>query len=68
MPQTCETRAIEARASRNSLVGCFRSPLNPCNLRPQFPMAEYRVEPGNLRAELDALPIYPGLKLGEGAA
>lgn len=29
MPQICETRAVEARASRNSLGGWFRDPLSP---------------------------------------
>jgi len=30
MPRICETRAGKARASRNSLVGCFRDPHNLC--------------------------------------
>ena len=35
MPQKCETRADEARASRNSFGGWFRDPLTPCALRSQ---------------------------------
>lgn len=38
MPQTCETRASEARASRNSCGGCFRDPLSPITFRAQFPI------------------------------
>ena len=29
MTQKSETRAVEARASRNSCGGCFRDPLSP---------------------------------------
>lgn len=36
MPQICETRAVEARASRNSCVGWFRDPHNPCTRQSQF--------------------------------
>lgn len=35
MPQICETRAGEARASRNSLGGWFRVPFNPPASPPQ---------------------------------
>ncbi len=35
MTQTCETRADEARASRNSYVGWFRDPSNLCTPKPQ---------------------------------
>ena len=39
MPQTCETRAYEARASRNSCGGWFRDPHRPCALQSQFLIA-----------------------------
>lgn len=45
MPQTCHTRADEARASRNSCGGCFRDPLNPLNLQSQFLIAAHHVRP-----------------------
>jgi hypothetical protein len=35
MPQMCETRAGEARASRNSCGGWFRDPLSPRTLQSQ---------------------------------
>jgi len=35
MPQKSETRAVEARASRNSCGGCFRDPLTPPAYSPQ---------------------------------
>lgn len=35
MPQICETRADEARASRNSCGGWFRDPLTPPASPPQ---------------------------------
>ena len=35
MPQTCETRAVEARASRNSCGGWFRDPLSLPYSQPQ---------------------------------
>ena len=35
MTQISETRAVEARASRNSCGGCFRDPLSPLASSPQ---------------------------------
>lgn len=35
MPQKCETRANEARASRNSCGGWFRDALRSCTLQSQ---------------------------------
>ena len=35
MPQKNETRAVEARASRNSCGGWFRDPSNLCTPKPQ---------------------------------
>ena len=45
MPQRCETRADEARASRNSCGGWFRDPLSPCTLQSQFLVAAHHVRP-----------------------
>ena len=45
MPQKCETRAVEARASRNSCCGCFRDLFNPFTLHWQFPIAASPVRP-----------------------
>lgn len=45
MPQKCETRAEEARASRNSCGGCFRDPFSPCTLQSQFLIAVHHVRP-----------------------
>lgn len=35
MTQKSDTRAVEARASRNSCGGCFRDPLSPPASSPQ---------------------------------
>lgn len=45
MPQKSETRAVEARASRNSCGGCFRDRLNPRPLQSQFSIAVHLVRP-----------------------
>ena len=45
MPQTSETRAVEARASRNSCGGWFRDPLTPLALQSQFLIAAHHVRP-----------------------
>lgn len=45
MPQECETRAIEARGSRNSCGGCFRDLFSPFALPSQFPIAAQLVQP-----------------------
>lgn len=65
MPQKCETRAVGARESRNSCGRLFRDLYSALVLQVQFPMAGCRVGPGDLRAELYALPIYPCRKIGE---
>ncbi len=45
MPQKSETRAGEARASRNSCGGCFRDPLSPCTMQSQFLISSHHVRP-----------------------
>ena len=45
MPQKCETRAGEARASRNSCGGWFRDPLSARSIQSQFLIAAYHVRP-----------------------
>ncbi len=45
MSQNCETRAVEARASRNSCGGCFRDLFSPFALPSQFPIAAHLVRP-----------------------
>jgi hypothetical protein len=45
MSQKSETRAVEARASRNSCGGWFRDPLSPCTLQSQVLIAAYQVRP-----------------------
>lgn len=45
MPQKSETRAVEARASRNSCGGWFRDPFSPCTLQSQFLIAAHHVRP-----------------------
>jgi hypothetical protein len=45
MTQKSETRAVEARASRNSCGGCFRNLTNPKTLQSQFLIDAYRVRP-----------------------
>ncbi len=55
MPQKSETRAVEARASRNSCGGCFRDLLSPRTLRSQFPITLPRFQPvtGTMIAALE---------------
>jgi hypothetical protein len=45
MSRNSEARAVEARASRNSLDGRFRDPISPCTLQSQFLIAQHRVRP-----------------------
>lgn len=45
MPQISETRAGEARASRNSCGGWFRDPFSPRSLQSQFLIAAHHVRP-----------------------
>lgn len=59
MPQKSETRAVEARASRNSCGGWLRDPLNPCTLQSQFLIAAHNVRP-ELAAMIAALAFGGG--------
>ena len=59
MPQKCETRAGEARASRNSCGGWFRDPLTPRFLQSQFLIATHHVRP-ELAAMIAALAFGGG--------
>jgi hypothetical protein len=59
MPQKCETRAGEARASRNSCGGWFRDPLTPRSLQSQFLIAAHNVRP-ELAAMIAALAFGGG--------
>lgn len=59
MPQKSETRAVEARASRNSCGGWFRDPLNPCTLQSQVLIAAHNVRP-ELAAMIAALAFGGG--------
>lgn len=45
MPQISETRAGEARASRNSCGGWFRDLLSPSALQSQFLIAARQIRP-----------------------
>ena len=45
MPQKSETRAVEARVSRNSCGGWFRDSLSPSTLQSQFLITAHQVRP-----------------------
>ena len=60
MPQKSETRAGEARGSRNSCGGCFRDPLSPSALQSQFLIAAYNVRP-------EVAATFAALAFGGGA-
>jgi len=59
VPQKSETRAVEARASRNSCGGCFRVHRNRCTLHSQFAIAVHLVRPE--MAALIVVPIFSGI-------
>lgn len=59
MPQKCETRADEARVSRNSCGGWFRDPLSPRILQSQFLIAAHNVRP-EMAAMIAALAFGGG--------
>lgn len=54
MLQKCETRAVWARASRNSCGGGFRDLHNSYTLQSQFPIAAHLV-----RLEMALLIVVP---------
>ena len=45
MSHKSETRAVEARASRNSCGGCFRDPISTCTMQSQFLIAAHHLRP-----------------------
>lgn len=59
MPQISDTRAVKARASRNSCGGWFRDPLSPCTLQSQFLIAAHHVRP-EMAAMIAALAFGGG--------
>lgn len=59
MPQKSETRAIQARASRNSCGGWFRDPISPWTLQSQFLIAAHHVRP-EMAAMIAALAFGGG--------
>ena len=59
MPQTCETRADEARASRNSCGGWIRDFPRPIALQAQFPILTLHCG-ADLLAKLTATPAFGG--------
>lgn len=59
MPQKSETRAVEARASRNSCGGWFRDPLTLSAYRAQHLIAAYGLRP-ELAAMLAAVAFGGG--------
>lgn len=59
MPQTSETRAVEARVSRNSCGGWFHDLLSPCTVKSQFLIAACHVRP-EMAAMIAALAFGGG--------
>ena len=59
MPHKSETRAVEARASRNSCGGCFRDPFSPLDVQTQFLVAMHNVRP-EIAAMIAALAFGGG--------
>jgi len=59
MRQKCETRAVEARASRNSCGGWFRDPFSPLDVQTQFLVAMHNIRP-EMAAMIAALAFGGG--------
>ena len=59
MTKKSETRAVQARVSRNSCAGWFRNPLRPSTLQSQFLIAAHHVRP-EMAAMIAALAFGGG--------
>ena len=60
MPHKSETRAVMARASRNSCGGCFRDSLSPLAIRAQLPILATHMGLAELAAMIAALAFGGG--------